>query len=88
METGILKQVDLQTAIAQYFYVEADHHANWIKVSSTQPFKPFELTLRMSDLQIEHDSAVAATKHKKYEFNDNTGGLITLFENWQRTLIA
>ena len=88
METGILKQVDLKTALTQYFYVVADHRANWIKVQSTQAFKPFELTLRMSDLQIEHDSAVAATRNKKYEFNDNTGGLITLFENWQRTLTA
>jgi len=88
METGILKQTDLKTALTQYFYVVADHRANWIKVWSTQTFKPFELTLRMSDLRIEHDSAIAAMKNKKYEFNDNTGGLITLFKNWQGSLIA
>ncbi|MFC6201026.1 hypothetical protein ACFP1L_03825 [Lactiplantibacillus nangangensis] len=88
MKTGILKQVDLETTMAQYFYVAADQHTNWIKVHSTQAFKPFELTLRLSDLLINHDSAIATTNHKMYEFNDNTGGLITLFQNWQQTLIA
>ncbi|AVK64276.1 hypothetical protein C5Z26_09195 [Lactobacillus sp. CBA3606] len=82
METGILKQIDLKTTAEQYFFVAASQQAEWIRIRSLQAFKPFELTFRVSDLRISHHQIVTAANHKKYEFNDDTGGLITQLMNW------
>ncbi|CAM3186619.1 hypothetical protein [Lactiplantibacillus plajomi] len=84
METGILKQIDLQTTTARYFYVVAQRQADRIVIHSTQAFKPLELTFKVSDLRVGHDHASAARGHNKYEFNDDTGGLLTQLKAWSR----
>ncbi|MFB9769650.1 hypothetical protein [Lactiplantibacillus modestisalitolerans] len=82
METGILKQVDLLTAVERYFFVEAQRTADQIKIRSVQAFKPLELTFRVSDLRVSHNQASTARGGKKYEFKDDTGGLLTQLKIW------
>ncbi|MFC6182492.1 hypothetical protein [Lactiplantibacillus daowaiensis] len=88
METGILKQVDLKTMIERYFFVAVERQADQLKIWSTQAFKPFSLTVSMQDLHIHQQHAEAATANKKYEFNDNTGGLISQLATWQRGAVC
>ncbi|RRK10391.1 hypothetical protein D1831_07485 [Lactiplantibacillus garii] len=82
METGILKQIDLKTTNERYFFVEAQRRADRIWIRSIQAFKPLELAFKVSDLRISHDQASAAWGSKKYEFNDDTGGLLTQLKTW------
>lgn len=84
METGILKQIDLDTTAERYYYVEAQHSADQIQVHSVQTFKPLELTFKVSELRISHDQASAAAGNLKYEFNDDSSGLLTQLKMWAR----
>lgn len=86
METGILKQIDLKTRFAQYFFVAVERQADQLKIWSTQAFKPLMLTVNMHDLQVYQEHAEAALANKKYEFNDNTGGLISQLATWQQAM--
>ncbi|MFD1419891.1 hypothetical protein [Lactiplantibacillus songbeiensis] len=83
METGILKQIDLKTMIERYFFVAVERQADQIKIWSTQAFKPLTVTFNMHELHIHRQRAEAAIANKKYEFNDNTGGLVSQLANWQ-----
>ena len=47
-----------------------------------QNFKPLELTVRVSDLQVNKHQAVADRGNIKYEFTDDTGGLVTQLAGW------
>lgn len=82
METGILKQIDLTTTTARYFFVAAQHDADQITVRSTQAFKPLSLTFKVSDLWARHHQVSAASATTKYEFNDDTNGLLTRLKTW------
>lgn len=82
METGILKQVDLTTTTERYFFVQAQRLAGYIWIRSVQNFKPLELTFRLSDLRVSQHWAVAARGDVQYEFNDDTGGLVTQLADW------
>lgn len=82
METGILKQVDLTTTAERYFFVQAQRLAGYIWIRSVQNFKPLELTFRLSDLRVSQHRAVAARGDVQYEFNDDTGGLVTQLADW------
>ncbi|ETY75503.1 hypothetical protein [Lactiplantibacillus fabifermentans] len=82
METGILKAIDLKTAAEQYFFVTVQRYADWILVKSLQSIKPFELLLNQRDLRVSAHHAVAACGNQRYEFNDDTGGLITQLSAW------
>lgn len=82
METGILKQIDLSTTSERYFFVEVRRSADRIWIRSVQAFKPLELTFKVSDLRINHHQASAARDNLKYEFNDDTGGLLTQLKSW------
>ena len=52
METGILKQIDLTTTTERYFFVQVQRLADYVWIRSVQNFKPLELTVRVSDLQV------------------------------------
>ncbi|MCT3299365.1 hypothetical protein EFP25_07010 [Lactiplantibacillus pentosus] len=82
METGILKQVDLTTTTERYFFVQAQRLAGYIWIRSVQNFKPLELTFRLSDLRVSQHRAVADRGDVQYEFNDDTGGLVTQLADW------
>lgn len=82
METGILKQINLVTADERYFFVAAQRDADQIWIRSVQTFKPLDLTFKVADLRISHDQACAARGPLKYEFNDDTGGLLTQLKTW------
>ncbi|GAB7168881.1 hypothetical protein TUA1478L_08770 [Lactiplantibacillus plantarum] len=59
METGILKQIDLTTTTERYFFVQVQRLADYVWIRSVQNFKPLELTVRVSDLQVNKHQAVA-----------------------------
>lgn len=82
METGILKQIDLTTTTERYFFVQVQRLAGYIWIRSLQNFKPLELIVKMSDLRIGQHQAVADRGNKQYEFNDDTGGLVTQLAGW------
>ena len=52
METGLLKQIDLTTTTERYFFVQVQRLADYVWIRSVQNFKPLELTVRVSDLQV------------------------------------
>ncbi|MCT3260258.1 hypothetical protein ETB93_08365 [Lactiplantibacillus plantarum] len=82
METGILKQIDLTTTTERYFFVQVQRLADYVWIRPVQNFKPLELTVRVSDLQVNKHQAVADRGNIKYEFNDDTGGLVTQLAGW------
>lgn len=82
METGILKQIDLTTTTERYFFVRAQRLAGYIWIRSIQKFKPLELTFRISDLRVNQYQAVADRGDIKYEFNDDTNGLVSQLAVW------
>jgi len=86
METGILKQIDLKTMIERYFFVTIERQADQVKIWSLQAIKPLVITFNVHDLHVHRERAEAAVANKKYEFNDNTGGLVSQLANWQQGL--
>ena len=82
MGTGILKQIDVETMAERYYFVVVRRIADRIQIHSVQTFKPFELTLQVSELRVGTDQARTTRGDKQYEFNDDTGGLLTQLRNW------
>ena len=82
MEMGILKQIDLTTTTERYFFVQAQRLAGYIWIRSIQNFKPLELMFRISDLRVNQHQAVADRGDIKYEFNDDTNGLVSQLAVW------
>lgn len=82
MATGILKQIDLTTTRERYFFVAVQRTADRIWIRSLQAFKPLELTFKVSELRVNPNQASTARENKKYEFNDDTGGLLTRIRTW------
>lgn len=82
MEMGILKQIDLTTTTERYFFVQAQRLAGYIWIRSIKNFKPLELTFRISDLRVTQHQAVADRGDIKYEFNDDTNGLVSQLAVW------
>ena len=76
------REIDLTTTTERYFFVQVQRLADYVWIRSVQNFKPLELTVRVSDLQVNKHQAVADRGNIKYEFNDDTGGLVTQLAGW------